>query len=403
MTTVAWFHCFSGIAGDMALGSLVDAGADLDEVRSLLRRLPVGDWELTAEPVLRSGIAATQVHVHATDHAVVRTASHITGLVSEARLPGPVAERALATFRALAAVEGRLHRRPPEQVHFHEVGGIDAIVDVVGTCAALHLLGVDVVHSSPVAHGTGMIRAAHGLLPNPPPAVVGLLQGAPSYGVDVALELTTPTGAALLAANVTRWGHLPAMRIDATGFGAGSRDLDGRPNAVQVVLGELDDDPLPRPGQPVVLLEANVDDATGEVLAHTVAALLEAGAHDAWLTPILMKKGRPAHVVSALADPALVEQVGRTLAAETGSLGFRGHTLERWPAARTERTVEVEGLPVRVKVSPGRVKVEHDDAARVARHRGLPLREVLSLAESEARRTPTDLASLGDDPPDTPA
>lgn len=403
MTTVAWFHCFSGIAGDMALGSLVDAGADLDEVRSLLQRLPVRDWELDAEPVLRGGIAATQVRVRATDHAVARTAAHITGLVSEARLPEPVAERALATFRALAAVEGRLHRRSPEQVHFHEVGGIDAIVDVVGTCAALHLLGVDDVQSSPVAHGTGMIRAAHGLLPNPPPAVVGLLHGAPSYGVDIPLELTTPTGAALLAANVTRWGHLPAMRIDATGFGAGSRELDGRPNAVQVVLGEaLPDDPLPRPGQPVVLLEANVDDATGEVLAHTVAILLEAGAHDAWLTPVVMKKGRPAHVVCALVDPALAEQVGRTLAAETGSLGFRGTTLERWPAARTVRTVEVEGLPVRVKVSPGRHKAEHDDAARVARRRGLPLREVLSRAESEAAR-PVDLTDDPGEPPDASA
>ncbi|HEY8548186.1 MAG TPA: LarC family nickel insertion protein, partial [Acidimicrobiales bacterium] len=358
------------------------------------------------------------VHVRAEDEAVVRTAAHITGLVSEARLPEPVAERALATFRALAAVEGRLHRRPPEQVHFHEVGSIDAIVDIVGTCAALHVLGVDTVESSPVAHGTGMVRAAHGLLPNPPPAVVGLLRGAPTYGIDLPVELTTPTGAALLAANVTRWGPLPPLRIEATGFGAGSRELDGRPNAVQVVLGEsLADDEggdgdasptgLARPGQPVVLLEANLDDATGEVLAHTVAALLEAGAHDAWLTPVVMKKGRPAHVVSALVDPALAEQVGRTLAAETGSLGFRGVTLERWPAARTVRTVEVEGLPVRVKVSPGRRKAEHDDAARVARRRGLPLREVLTRAESAAARPEPGRPGDGDgddgEPPDTPA
>jgi hypothetical protein len=399
MTTVAWFHCFSGIAGDMAFGALVDAGADLDEVRTLLRRLPVTDWEVEAEPVLRCGIAATRIHVRSTDDAVVRTASHITGLVEEARLPTPVATRALDTFRALAEVEGRLHRRPPEQVHFHEVGGIDAIVDVVGTCAALHVLGVDEIHASAVAHGTGMVRAAHGLLPNPPPAVVGLLRDAPSYGVDIPLELTTPTGAALLAANVSRWGPLPALEIGATGYGAGSRELDGRPNVVQVVLGSaVPALGLARPGQPVVLLEANLDDATGEVLAHTVQCLLEAGAHDAWVTPIVMKKGRPAHVVSALADPSLVDQVGQTLLAETGSLGLRGTTLERWPAAREVRTVEVDGLPVRVKVSPGRLKVEQDDAARVARQRGLPLREVLALAESEAR-------DLLDAPPpdDTPA
>jgi hypothetical protein len=399
MTTVAWFHCFSGIAGDMALGSLVDAGADLDEVRGLLQRLPVDNWSVEAEPVLRCGIAATQVHVHSDDDAVVRTAAHITGLVEEARLPTPVATRALATFRLLAEVEGQLHRRPPEQVHFHEVGGIDAIVDVVGTCAALHILGIDEVRASPVAQGTGMVRAAHGLLPNPPPAVVGLLRGAPTYGVDIPVELTTPTGAALLAANATQWGPLPALTITATGFGAGSRELDGRPNVVQVVVGTASDEPqLARPGQPVVLLEANLDDATGEVLAHAVQQLLEAGAHDAWVTPIVMKKGRPAHVVSALADPSLVDQVGRTLLAETGSLGLRGTTLERWPAAREVRTVQVDGLPVRVKVSPGRLKVEQEDAARVARRRGLPLREVLALAESEAR-------DLLDAPPpdDTPA
>jgi uncharacterized protein (TIGR00299 family) protein len=392
--TVAWFHCFSGIAGDMALGSLLDAGADLDEVRSLLGRLPVDGWRLEAEPVLRGGIAATKVHVHVVESAVVRTASHITGMVQEARLPERVTRRALGTFRALADVEGRLHRRPPEQVHFHEVGGLDAIVDVVGTAAALEVLGVDAVHASPVATGTGVVRSAHGLLPNPSPAVVALLRGAPTHGVDVSVELTTPTGAALLAATVVSWGPLPAMRIAATGFGAGSREMDGRPNVVQVVIGGLAGAEAAAgaghhgraPGQPVVLIETNVDDASGEVLAHTIGALLEAGAHDAWVTPIVMKKGRPAHTVSALADPALAQQVAAALAAETGTLGLRGTALERWPSARTVDTVDVDGLPVRVKVSPGRVKVEHDDAARVARARGRPLREVLSLAETEARR-----------------
>jgi uncharacterized protein (TIGR00299 family) protein len=420
MTRVAWFHCFSGIAGDMALGALVDAGADLDEVRAVLERLPMSGWAVEAEPVLRCGIAATHVRVLADEAGVVRTAAHIIGLVEDADLPPRVAERALATFHALAEAEGALHRRPPEQVHFHEVGGIDAIVDVVGTCAALDLLGVDEVVSSPVATGTGMVRAAHGLLPNPPPAVVRLLQGAPVYGVDLPYELTTPTGAALLAANAVGWGPLPAMRVSATGFGAGSREIDGQPNVAQVVLGEAAPRPLARAGsgtagalgdaaravaldgpwdgpgagpladpagggQPVVALEANVDDATGEVLAHTVAALLAAGAHDAWVTPIVMKKGRPAHTVSALADPALATQVAGVLAAETGSLGVRGATLRRWPASRTMAAVEVDGRPVRVKVGPGRVKAEHDDAAAVARATGRPLREVLAEAEASAR------------------
>ena len=389
--TVAWFHCFAGIAGDMALGSLLDAGADAGEVRSLLGRLPLTGWSLEVEPVLRAGIAATRAVVHAPDDGVVRTYAHISGLIDEGRLPDRVRNRAQAAFAALAEVEGRLHRRPTEQVHFHEVGGVDAIVDVVGTCAALEVLDVEQVWASPVATGTGMVRAAHGMLPNPAPAVLELLRGAPTYGLDVSAELTTPTGAALLAATATGWGALPRMTVTATGYGAGSRDLDGLPNVTQVVLGEAgavseSGEPGRTPGQPVALIETNVDDATGETLAHAVASLLEAGAHDAWVTPVVMKKGRPGHTVSALVDPALAKSVGRVLLSATGSLGLRGQTLERWPAARTEAEVEVDGVPVRVKVSPGRAKVEHDDAVRVARRTGLPLREVVSRAEAAWRR-----------------
>ena len=383
MTNVAWFHCFSGIAGDMALGSLVDAGADLDQVREICSRIPVGGWKLEAEPVLRGGIGATHIIVHTEESGVVRTAGHIAGLIEEARLPDRVRVRALATFDALARAEGRLHRRPPEQVHFHEVGGLDAIVDVVGTCAALELLEVDEVHSSPVANGVGMVRAAHGLLPNPAPAVVELLRGAPTFGVDIAAELTTPTGAALLAANVTRWGPLPMMTIASMGFGAGTRELEARPNLTQVVVGTMSDE-MPA-GQPVTLLEVNVDDATGETLAHAIAMLMEAGAHDAWITPILMKKGRPAHTVSALCDPSLARQVAATLTAETGSLGVRGQTFERWPSPRREDEVDVDGALIRVKVGPGRVKVEHDDAVRAARRLQLPVREVVSRAEETWR------------------
>jgi pyridinium-3,5-bisthiocarboxylic acid mononucleotide nickel chelatase len=399
--TLAWFHCFSGIAGDMALGSLVDAGADVDEIRGLLDRLPIGGWALEAEAVLRAGVAATQVHVRADEDGVVRTYSHISGIVDEARLPDRVRDRAQAVFAAMAEVEGRLHRRPPGQVHFHELGGVDAIVDVVGTCAGLELLGVDEVWASPVATGMGMIRSAHGMLPNPAPAVVALLHGAPTYGRDVSVELVTPTGAALLAAMAVGYGPLPPMTIAATGFGAGSRDIDGLPNATQVVLGESTAgglEPGRDEGQPVVLLEVNVDDATGETLAHAVAALLDAGAHDAWVTPIVMKKGRPAHTVSALADPALARQVSRVLVGETGSLGVRGQTLQRWPAARATGEVEVEGLPVRVKVSVGRVKIEHDDAARAARRSGLPLREVVARAEAAWRRRQVEVPpGTGDD------
>ncbi len=390
----AWFHCFAGIAGDMALGSLLDAGADEGEVVAILERLPVGGWKLETQPTMRNGIAATALTVHAEESGIVRTHSHIVGLIEEGRLPDRVRDRALAVFGALAEAEGRIHRRPPAHVHFHEVGGIDAIVDIVGTCAALEVLEVDTVHASAVATGTGMVRSAHGALPNPAPAVVELLRGAPTYGREISLELTTPTGAALLSALVTTWGPMPAMTISSMGFGAGSRELPDLPNLTQVVLGELDAAAGLDGGQPVVLLEANVDDATGETLAHCVAALLESGAHDAWLTPIVMKKGRPAYTVSALADPALAAQVAARLTSETGSLGVRGIRLERWPAPRSSATVDVDGLAVRIKVSPGRAKAEHDDVARIARLRGLPLREVRFRAERAWR----DTASPDDEP-----
>jgi len=382
---VAWFHCFAGIAGDMALGSLLDAGAEFSEVLTILERLPLSGWSLRAEPVLRAGIASTRAVVETTDDVVVRTHAHIVALVEEARLPARVTRRSLDTFAVLAEVEGKLHRRPPEQVHFHEVGSHDTVIDVVGTATALEVLGVDDVAASPVATGMGTVRSAHGFLPNPSPAVVSLLRGIPTWGRDLTVELTTPTGAAILAAMATSFGPLPPMRIATTGFGAGAHEIDGLPNCTQVVVGESLA-ATHRQGQPVMLLETNLDDVTGEVLAHAVEMLFAAGAYDAWVTPVLMKKGRPGYTVSVLVDPVLTEAMRATLQAETGSLGVRGALLERWPAARVMDQVEVEGMPVQVKVSPGRVKVEQRDALRVATRSGLPLRDVLSRAETVWRR-----------------
>lgn len=388
MTTAAWWHCFAGIAGDMALGSLVDAGADLSQVERELVALPVGGWTIEAAPVLRAGLACTQVRVRARDTQVVRTHAHIVGLITEARLPERARQRALATFARLAEVEGRLHRRPAAQVHFHEVGGIDAIIDIVGTCVALELLGVDEVRSSPVAQGSGLVHTSHGTLPIPVPAVVELLRGAPTYGTAIPAELTTPTGAALLATLATGWGPMPAMQIQASGFGAGGRVLDGLPNAVQVVIGTaLDESGVdPDHGQPVVMLEANVDDVTGEILGATVSALLRAGALDAWITPVTGKKGRPAHVVSVLCDPAAVGRLRQVLADETGTLGIRAQSWQRWPDERQFAEVEVGGYPVRVKRGPRRIKAEHDDAVRVAELLHLPIREVARRAEEVAYR-----------------
>jgi len=389
---VAWFHCFSGIAGDMALGSLIDAGADVEEVRQLLRRVPFSGWELHIEPVLRGGIACTRAVVSAPDDVVVRTHANIIELVKGAQLPTRVETRALAVFGVLAEVEGRLHRRPSGQVHFHEVGGHDAIVDVVGTAAALEILGIDEVKASSVATGIGVVRTAHGLLPNPAPAVVRLLQGVPTYGRDVAVELTTPTGAAILAALASSFGPLPAMEINGTGFGAGTRDLDDLPNCTQVVIGATGTTVAPSAGgQPIVVLEANLDDATGEQLAHALQALLDAGAHDAWITPIVMKKGRPGHTVHVLADPSLTESLRDVLRVATGTFGVRVLYGERWPAARTIEPVDVAGFAVHVKAGGSRVKAEFDDVVRVAAETGLPVTEVASRAEQAWReRSDTD-------------
>jgi uncharacterized protein (TIGR00299 family) protein len=386
VTTVAWWHCFAGIAGDMALASLVDAGADLSQIERELVALPVGGWTREATPVRRAGLACTQVRVRTRDTQVVRTHAHIVGVITEARLPERARQRALATFARLAEVEGRLHRRPAAQVHFHEVGGIDAIIDIVGTCVALELLGVDEVRSSPVAQGSGMVHTSHGALPVPVPAVVELLRGAPTYGTAIQAELTTPTGAALLATLAAGWGPMPAMQIRASGFGAGGRVLDGMPNAVQVVIGTaLDQSGVdPDHGQPVVVLEANVDDVTGEILGATVAALMRAGALDAWITPVTGKKGRPAHVLSALCDPAAVGRLRHLLADETGTLGIRAQSWQRWPAERQFAEVDVGGYPVRVKRGPRRIKAEHDDAVRVAGLLQLPIREVARRAEEAA-------------------
>jgi uncharacterized protein (TIGR00299 family) protein len=402
--TMAWFHCFAGVAGDMALGSLLDAGADLTEVLALLERLPVTGWSLEVRPVLRGGIAAAQAFVSVQDSVVVRTHAHIVGLIEEARLPERVARRALAIFAALAGVEAALHRRPVDQVHFHEVGGHDTIVDVVGTVAALEVLGIDEVRASPVATGLGMVRSAHGLLPNPAPAVVALLEGVPTWGRNVPVELTTPTGAAIVATLASGYGPMPPMRITGQGFGAGLQDLDQLPNCTQVVTGVRVDrrrgtdapvGPFTAPtaggdvdadaGQPVSLLEANVDDATGEQMAHAIGALLEAGAHDAWLSPVIMKKGRPGSVVHVLTDQASVPHLRDVLRETTGSLGVRVTEVERWPAARALDSVWIDGQLIRVKVSAVRIKAEHDDVAAVARRTGQSLREVAFRAEAQWR------------------
>ena len=380
---VAWFHCYAGIAGDMALGSLLDAGADLDEIRTLLGRLNLPGWDLHVEGALRGGIACTRVVVEG-DDVVVRTHAAIAELITKAALPPRVTERSLAVFRALATVEAALHRRPVEQVHFHEVGGHDAIVDIVGTASALEVLGIDIVGASAVATGTGSVRSAHGWLPNPAPATVRLLEGVPTYGRDVTVELTTPTGAALVSTLCSSFGPLPAMTITASGFGGGTNELNDLPNCTQVVVGQRAAQTVGT-GQEALMLETNLDDVTGEQLGYAVSTALEAGAFDAWVSPVTMKKGRPGHVLHVLTDPVHVDALRHRMERATGTLGVRASTVQRWPVARTMGEVVLDGMTVRMKVTAGRAKPEFDDVVLVAATTGEPLHEISSRAEEAWR------------------
>lgn len=383
---IAWFNCSSGVAGDMTLASLVDAGADPDDVVAAVGALGVDGHRISFERVQRCGVAATWTDVAVDrDDRHHRSASEILGLLGRAPLATRVRDRAHAVFVALADAEGAVHDVDPATVEFHEVGSLDAIIDVVGVAAALESLGIDEVHCGPVALGVGSVATEHGRLPNPAPATLALLAAvaAPTVGIDTSLEVTTPTGAALVATLASRFGAVPSMVPTSIGYGAGTADPPERANVVQVVIGDAIP-PDDHDGTPVTLLETNVDDVTGEVLAHVVAALLGAGAHDAWATPIVMKKGRPAHTVSVLCDPAAAPAMRSLLRDETGSLGMRATAMVRWPQRRESTTVNVDGHDIRVKLAGHRVKVEFDDAAAAAAALGVPVRVVLERAQATA-------------------
>lgn len=390
MSRIAWFNCHAGVAGDMLLAALVDAGADPVAVMRTVGGLAVDGFALTFESASRAGVAATRAVVAVDEHDHHHRAwRDIRTLLEGSDLPPRVRDRSLATFTLLADAEAKIHGVDIDDVEFHEVGAIDSIVDVVGVAAALETLSIDRIVCSSIATGHGSIDTRHGRLPNPSPAVVELtaLRRVPVVGIDDHRELSTPTGVALMVALAESFGPPPAMAIESRGHGAGTRDVPGRANVTQVIVGLASEQlHAPASGQAVRLLEANVDDVTGEVIAHTIGRLLAAGAHDAWATPIVMKKGRPAHTVHVLCDPSRTDDMAALLVTETGTLGVRGSIIERWPQSRTESVVVVEGHEIRVKVAGLRVKVEYDDAARAASSLGLPLREVISRVEGLFQR-----------------
>jgi uncharacterized protein (TIGR00299 family) protein len=392
VTALAYLDCFAGIAGDMTLGALLDAGGDLDELRAGLAGLPVGPFRLEVEAVERGGIGATQVTVRpqgpARDEPPLRTWSELRGALEGAGLPDPVRARALAVLTRLAEAEGRVHRVPPEEVRFHELGVLDTVVDVVGVALLLHQLGVEEVWASPVALGSGTVGSAHGRLPVPGPAVLELLRGVPVRGGGVAAELTTPTGAALLAATASGYGDLPELRVAAVGYGAGARRHAELPNLLRVVLGERAA-AAAGAGDQATVLEANLDDLTPELAAWALERLLAAGAADAWITPIHMKKGRPGVTLSALCRPGSEAALRALLWRETSTLGVRALRVDKWTLDRELVEVDVPGGRVRVKLAVHDGEVvnlapEYADCAAVAAATGTPLKQVMAAAQAAA-------------------
>ena len=372
MSRVAWLQLDAGVAGDMLLGSLLDAGASLDAVTATLDRIELPGWQLATESVDRAGLAATRAVVTVEDDEHARAYGEIIRLLHAAELPERVARRSLAAFTALATVEAELHGTTLSEVHLHETGGHDAIVDVVGTMAALEDLDIDEVRCSTIGVGTGPVHSAHGQLPGPAPATARLLAPFSIRAISDDLETATPTGAALVSSLCTGTTPLAEMTVLAHGLGAGTRDTAGRANVVGVLIGERTDAVL----EPVVRLECNVDDLTGEQMGASIDALIAAGALDAWVTPTVMKKGRPAHSLDVLCAPGDLERLVGELHRVTGSLGVRRSIVERSILTRSTEVIDVDGWAIRIKRTAVTAKPEFADVLAAAEALGRSPRQI---------------------------
>jgi uncharacterized protein (TIGR00299 family) protein len=385
---------FTGLAGDMLLAALLDAGASLDAVRASILDTGLAGWTLRVDALIDHGLRASRVHVDVSDTASERPALELIALAGRAT-PQPVADAAVAVLTVLAQTEAALHGSDVATVHLHELGGHDTLIDVVGVCAALHHLDVhEIFVAGPLPMGRGAVTTRHGVLPVPAPATAALLSGAQTIGSDLPGETVTPTGAALLAGLRARWDPAPAMRLDRTGYGAGARRLADRPNVVAVRLGrpvgsvgdDSGDTAEPLVAEALVELATTIDDVSGEIVGHLLERSLAAGALDAWVLPAVMKKSRPGQVVHVLARPADAARLRLLVLAETGSLGVRSYPVTRHAAIRSMITVRVDGYAVRVKVGPFGAKPEHDDVVRAADALGIPVREVAYRAMKEVPR-----------------
>ena len=387
MTRVAYFDCFSGVSGDMILGSLVDAGLDFETLRQEIAKLglPEQAFELSASKVTRAGFAATKVDVVVREPPQHRSLAEVLRIIAGSSLFEADRGRVAAVFQRLGEAEARVHGQSLAEVELHEVGAVDALVDVTGGVAGLRLLGVDTVFASPLPLGRGQAKGTHGVIPVPAPATLELIamaQAPLTAGEGPSMELVTPTGAAILT-TIARFER-PALTLDHVGYGAGGRDPADRPNVLRLWLGEVESPP-----RSMVLVETNIDDMSAELLAYAQESLFAAGAADVWFTPIQMKKNRPAVLLSVLCRQELEQSVVRLLLRETTTLGMRVREVRRYEAKREAFHFESSLGPAAVKVKRlpderPRVAPEYEDCRRIALERGLPLAEVYRIVAGEA-------------------
>jgi uncharacterized protein (TIGR00299 family) protein len=374
---LCYLDAFSGISGDMLVGALADAGADQAAIINAVASLETGAT-LSFERVKRCGIGATKFHVAMEQTHTHRHLSHILKLIERGALPARARENAAAVFQRLGEAEASVHQVPIERVHFHEVGAADSIADIVGACVAFELLGVTSIVSAPLNLGSGTAKTEHGILPVPAPATAALLRGKPIYSDGPAVELTTPTGAALAVTLARGFGTLPPVKIAVTGYGAGGYDFPDRANVLRVILGE---ESGAAEATTIAVLEANIDDLSPQVLAYAMERLLEKGALDVTLQSIQMKKGRPGTLLRVLARQEDREAMAQAIFAETSTFGLRMYAAERRVQAREWVDVETPHGKVRMKVSgEGAYAPEYEDCRRIALESGVPLKQVIAEA-----------------------
>jgi uncharacterized protein (TIGR00299 family) protein len=381
----AYFDCFSGISGNMTLGALVDAGCSVDLLRSKLRELQVPGWEISAEKVWKNGMAATYVRVKTEDTQKHRSLTTILEILEKSNLDLRVQEHASAIFRKLGEAEAAVHDVPLEKIHFHEVGAVDAIVDIVGACIGFEELGFETFDCSALNVGGGTAKMAHGVLPVPAPATARLLIGKPIYSSGVQKELVTPTGAAIVATLCDSFGPQPAMKVSAIGYGAGTADLESQPNVLRILAGDVADKNVEGHGGTIRVLEANLDDMNPQIFGYLLEKALAAGALDVFAVPVQMKKSRPGTLVTILCKPEDEGKFQQMLFAETTTFGVRSHLVERRALPREFVKVQTKYGDVRVKVARSEGRAQHaspefDDCRKLAEEKNVPLHEVMEQA-----------------------